>query len=83
MYPNPITLFTGLHGFLLVIKIFVVAAMIYLAAKNRTALISSIETSPRRERMTRQQIMKFSLIEIGLGTAILSLTAIVVGVSPT
>lgn len=83
MYPNPFNVFTSAHGLLLLTKIFIVVGMIYLAAQNRSSLISVIEDNPRQQRMSRRHIMQYSLIEIGLGTAVLLLTAIVVNISPT
>jgi copper transport protein len=83
MYPNPFNVLTSAHGLLLLTKIFIVVGMIYLAAQNRASLLSVIEDNPRQQRMSRRHIMQFSLIEIGLGTAVLLLTAIVVNISPT
>jgi copper transport protein len=83
MYPNPFNVFTSAHGLLLVTKIFIVVGMIYLAAQNRTSLLSVIEDSPRQQRISRRHIMQFSLIEIVLGAAVLVTTAVMVNISPT
>jgi copper transport protein len=82
MYTNPLAIFTSMHGLLLVLKLCIVAGMIYLAAKNRQSLVDSLNFEGRTARLTRRKLMQFSLIEIGLGTAILGVTAILVGLSP-
>ena len=82
MYTNPLDIFTSVHGLLLVLKLCIVAGMIYLASKNRQSLIDSLNQEGRAARLTRRNLMQLSLIEIGLGTAILVVTAILVGLSP-
>lgn len=83
IYPNPLSMFSSRHGLLLLLKMCIVGGMIYLAARNRRSLMWSDAPDGRNGRITRRQIVKFSLFEIGFGLTVLGVTAVLVGVSPT
>jgi copper transport protein len=77
------TIFTSSHGLLLFAKVAIVVLMLRLAAKNRSLLMRKTRTSQTSPSRLRAQLMRSTLIESAMGTAVIVLTATLVAISPT
>jgi len=75
------TLFTSTHGTLLVIKMFLVAIVIRLAARNRAVLRTSQDGDSSSNTRTKSVLVRSALKETTIAALILAVTAFLVGAS--
>lgn len=76
------TLFTSSHGVLLLLKAALVAAMVRIAARNRSVLRAVETAAMTDDRRTREVIVRNSLTETAYGLGVVALTAVLVAVTP-
>lgn len=69
------------HGRLLLLKVTIVVMMLTLGARNRRRLIERRRTTTHDE-VTKAAVLRSSLIEVGFGAAAITVTAILVALSP-
>lgn len=77
------SIFTTPHGRLLLLKLAAFAFIVWLAARNRRTLFTTESRTLGRPVATRREIVKASLIEVGLGIVVLVVSAAMVSASLT
>ena len=77
------SLFTTTHGQLLLLKVLIVGAMVWLASRNRASLPQSNDLSEKAALQLRQTLVRSTALESVLALVVLVLTAIMSGSSPT
>lgn len=82
LHPSVSTLLTSSHGLLLLGKIALVGAMIRLAARNRKVLARHAIGATADDRRAREVLVRTTLSEVGMGLAVIVLTAVLVAVTP-
>jgi copper transport protein len=83
LHTNPFTVFTNLHGFLLIAKIGLVAVILRHAARNRRVLLAKREGDLKQSARVKRVLVQASLVELTLGGAVLVLTSVLVATTPT
>lgn len=83
LHTNPLSMLTNTHGLLLILKIGLVALMLWLAAKNRRSLLGRKNVETTQPRMLRRLLIRASLIETAIGGVVLAVTAALVASTPT
>jgi copper transport protein len=77
------SLFTTTHGLLLLLKVLIVGAMVWLASRNRASLPQSNDLSEKAAHRLRHTLVRSTALESALALVVLGLTAIISGSSPT
>ena len=78
-----LSIITSAHGLLLLTKIAVVAAMVWLAAHNRRILSDPRLSHDNHAARARTLLVRTTTTEVVAGLIVISLTAILVAVSPS
>jgi len=81
LHGSLMTLFTSSHGMLLLLKLLLVAAIIRLAARNRSILRANQEDGSISNAHTKSTLVKSALKETSIAVVVLLVTAVLVGAS--
>lgn len=77
------SILTSAHGLLVVTKLCVVGAMLWLAAQNRRLLLDPAVALEHQAKRSRLLLVRATATEVIAGAVVLTLTAILVAVSPS
>lgn len=83
LHTNPLLMLMNTHGLLLILKILLVALMLWLAAKNRRSLLGRKNVDTAQPKTLRRLLIRASLIETAIGGVVLAVTAALVASTPT
>ena len=83
LHTNPLSMLTNTHGLLLVLKILMVALMLWLAARNRRSLLGRKRRETTRPNVLRRLLTRALLLETAIGGAVLAVTSVLVATTPT
>lgn len=78
-----LSILTSGHGLLIVTKLCVVGAMLWLAAKNRRLLLNPAVAQGQHANRSRLLLVRATTTEVVAGALVLILTAILVAISPS
>ena len=83
LHGNPLSMLTNRHGLLLIVKISLVALMLWLAARNRRELGAQRRRESTQPKTLRRLLVRASLIETAIGAVVLVITSVLVATTPT
>ena len=83
LHGNPLSMLTNRHGLLLIVKISLVALMLWLAARNRRELGAQRRRESTQPKTLRRLLVRASLIETAIGAGVLVITSVLVATTPT
>ena len=83
LHGNPLSMLTNRHGLLLLLKISLVALMLWLAARNRRKLGVNRRRESMQPKTLRRLLVRASLIETAIGGVVLVITSVLVATTPT
>ena len=83
LHGNPLSMLTNRHGLLLIVKISLVALMLWLAARNRRELGAQRRQESTQPKTLRRLLVRASLIETAIGAVVLVITSVLVATTPT
>jgi putative copper export protein len=83
LHGYPLSMLTNRHGLLLLLKISLVALMLWLAARNRRELGMQRRRESTQPKTLRRLLVRASLIETAIGGVVLVITSVLVATSPT
>ena len=83
LHGYPLSMLTNRHGLLLIVKISLVALMLWLAARNRRELGAQRRRESTQPKTLRRLLVRASLIETAIGGVVLVITSVLVATSPT
>jgi putative copper export protein len=82
LHGNPVNLLSSTHGVLLIAKVAAVAAMIRLAARNRETLRRHHKAALASGEKSRGLLLRATTTEVLWGFGVLTITAVLVAVTP-
>ena len=83
LHGNPLSMLTNRAGLLLILKISLVALMLWLAARNRRELGAQRRRESTQPKTLRRLLVRASLIETAIGGIVLVITSVLVATTPT
>jgi copper transport protein len=83
LHGNPLSMLTNRHGLMLILKISLVALMLWLAARNRRELGAQRRRESTQPKTLRRLLVRASLIETAIGGVVLVITSVLVATTPT
>jgi copper transport protein len=83
LHGNPLSMLTNRAGLLLILKISLVALMLWLAARNRRELGAQRRRESTQPKTLRRLLVRASLIETAIGGVVLVITSVLVATTPT
>ena len=83
LHGNPLSMLTNRAGLLLILKISLVALMLWLAARNRRELGAHRRRESMQPKTLRRLLVRASLIETAIGGVVLVITSVLVATTPT
>lgn len=83
LHGNPLSMLTNRAGLLLIVKISLVALMLWLAARNRRELGVHRRRESTQPKTLRRLLVRASLIETAIGGVVLVITSVLVATTPT
>lgn len=81
LHGSIVTLFSSSHGLLLIVKLLLVGTVVWLASRNRSTLRNFQQGDLKASTRTKSSVIKSSLKELLVSSAVLAITAVMVGAS--